>query len=198
MYYLHMIHDTFRPRFLGQTRLVAHPAMGTPIGRPEDVLKSLPPTPKNAKPPSTYCLFLGVSQPAASQLGQLFNEADIKTYMAASLNNNIEAAQEAGYEIVRTAAPDLMCPVVDPNRDPNIPTKLNEIPATQPCYEAGTQFVWACPRAEALVPTRDPKPEAPVTQALPLGPKPDLVPVAAGAGVVALLAAIVGGAFGGK
>jgi hypothetical protein len=42
------------------------------------------------------------------------------------------------------------------------------------------------------------EPAAPITQALPSSPKPDLVPVAAGAGVVALLAAIVGGAFGGK
>jgi hypothetical protein len=47
-------------------------------------------------------------------------------------------------------------------------------------------------------PKTEQAPAAPVTQALPPGPKPDLIPVAAGAGVVALLVAIVGGAFGGK
>lgn len=65
--------------------------------------------------------------------------------------------------------------------------------------------IWVCRRlSNVLPPPTGPaskyEPQETPPQPLPLSPeaKPDLVPVAAGAGVVAILAALIGGAFGGK
>lgn len=175
--------------WLGQVRLVARPGMGSKETVPWDKQTA----PKNAKPPEeSGCLFLGIQTPSKVVIHWESSEQ--------SIEDRILDARTAGYRTIETDVPDVMCPVVDPNRDPNMPTKLNEVPASAPCYEAGSKFVWACPGVnidqQILYPQMEPISARAGTETLPLGPKPDLVPVAAGAGVVAILAAVIGGVFG--
>lgn len=90
-------------------------------------------------------------------------------------NNRVNAAISAGRRVVR----------VYTGKTLNAGTK-SELQETE---------VWSCPRFNAV--------SAPPVSGgnervapLPLAPKADLVPVVAGAGVVAIIAAVIGGAFG--
>lgn len=120
------------------------------------------------------------------------------------LNQSIAAAKGRGEEVYE----------IPPEPCPPTPEGASwEFTASHPsCIQVAGEgnveaYVWACPgKAVVQPPPTGPSSKydrPPVTAAapavLPQAPvetKPDLVPVAAGAGVVAILAALIGGAFG--
>lgn len=253
-----MIHDAFRPRFLGQVRL------GTPeSSKPgPDPITFIDPSGRDSFPrpstaleaPAAGCVFLGYKTDAENK----------------ELANNLARAHQYGYtepHEVELPVCDLpveasvweqfqkpwcvtgpnmaqkavwACPGPDYERlqeevrakatqgceklfisqgyfldPPEQQTKIQEElaagrrlvrVATGNVLNVGTKSevseaeIWSCPRFNVAPTPTGPSGAAAAPPQLPLAPvvKPDLVPVAAGAGVVAILAAIIGGAFGGK
>lgn len=196
--------------WLGQVRLVARPGMGSKgdVPKENEWKYSLPTPPMEAKSPGVGCLFLGIKGPAAPSAapssgtepvivdpaldwGEILQQHilvyDAANYSPEALSLRIEEAVKFGAYIIReTPVPASL----EPGYNARQPQELRDVPV------AGTsKFVWACPKEQPQTVGPQPGP-SPQTLQLPDAPKPDLVPVAAGAGVVAILAAVIAGAFG--
>lgn len=175
--------------WLGQVRLVSRPALGSKATVPWDQQQPHP----GAKPPEgkSGCLFLGGVWSRPSVIDPMEPMSSEQT-----VEHSIRRAKAAGYSIHETDAPPCMEQVYkDTALDPAVGTiTLYERPVMVPCPPDRNfivKYVWGCPKEQSAL-----EPTGTVTQTLPAGPKPDLVPVAAGAGVVAIVAAVIAGAFG--
>jgi hypothetical protein len=125
------------------------------------------------------CKFLGYLYESTTP-GSASAEANLEA------KTNLTLAQQAGYTDI----------------------KYTDAPVSGQLRPLAGKMVWACPGKVVRPPTGpaskydQPQPSQTSTapsQPLPPAPasaKPDLVPVAVGAGVVAILAALIGGAFG--
>lgn len=174
--------DQFRARFLGQVVVVQRAY----LGQEEAFRASL------EKQGCTFLGFQGGREPALTTVPDL--------------QAKIDQAKASGLLIKEVASSRPRSAFVPPG---TIVT-ADMVPGTE---------LWACPAVDqppiypieckpgstdcgpgtAQPPPATPGQASPPVQPLPLAPapaQPDLVPVAAGAGVVAILAALIGGAFG--
>jgi hypothetical protein len=150
--------------------------------------------PADGVPPEgkTGCVFLGSRRPETAG-----------TPLNTELNQAITNAKAKGYGVHELPPPP--CPPKPENAG------WEFLIAHPSCIVmAGernvTAYVWACPGAVVERPPTgpvskyDPRPpgQPGAAASMPVESKPDLVPVVAGAGVVALVAALVSGVFGGK
>jgi hypothetical protein len=202
-----MINDTFRPRFLGQVRL-AQATMTQWEGQEAAPLDHpCSPFGTAAKPPCEDICKVSLPRPELPQgLKDLLTEYNGEIPVPKLSPLELEAYNRANEEDSRNVqawAAEVERRTqgeIDDYRskgwsvEPRAP-RIVVGPGTKPGFSETAYWV-ACPPGASL-PKPQP-PEAGIPVSLPPGPKPDLVPVAAGAGVVAILAAIIGGAFGGK
>jgi hypothetical protein len=174
--------DQFRPRFLGQVALMSRRSLGTKMIDPE-----LSPEGQAG------CTLLG------------FQRLEPSLTPDQELQVKVEQAKASGLQIIEKSSSRPRSSFAPPGTV----TTADMVPGTE---------LWACPATYQPAPTliqckpgsmdcgpgtaqpppATPGQASPPVQPLPLAPsdKPDLVPVAAGAGVVAILAALIGGAFG--